>query len=186
MKVFISGPITGMPNLNREAFADAEELIRSYGHEPVNPHVICAHLDPERDSHERFMDTCLSNLLSCDAIYKLKNPHNSLGMELEAQYAQCHGIPDFSTRVSFAYIPERAIYEVYGLMTQSEQGKHKGRDWRALGAGTHIDHANSHLGSVLEFGSNDTDKESGFFSLTHAAARMLQALECELIRKEKS
>lgn len=37
-KAYISGPITGMPNLNRIGFEAAEEALRNCHFRPVNPH----------------------------------------------------------------------------------------------------------------------------------------------------
>lgn len=37
-RIYISGPMTGMEDLNREAFAAAENLLREQGNIPINPH----------------------------------------------------------------------------------------------------------------------------------------------------
>ena len=37
-KVFISGPMTGKPDLNREAFADVASKLRKHGFAVTNPH----------------------------------------------------------------------------------------------------------------------------------------------------
>ena len=38
MRIYVSGPITGRPNLNREAFAWAAGALGIAGHSAVNPH----------------------------------------------------------------------------------------------------------------------------------------------------
>ena len=40
MRIYISGPMTGIPNNNRESFAKQAELWRSRGHFVINPHDI--------------------------------------------------------------------------------------------------------------------------------------------------
>jgi hypothetical protein len=47
-RIFISGPITGKPNLNREAFNAEERLLREAGYETFNPHSIA----PPEDLYE--------------------------------------------------------------------------------------------------------------------------------------
>jgi hypothetical protein len=40
LRVYISGPMTGLPDLNRAAFAAAATWCREQGFEPVNPHEV--------------------------------------------------------------------------------------------------------------------------------------------------
>ena len=35
--IYISGPMTGLPDLNRDAFETAENFLRLWGFEPINP-----------------------------------------------------------------------------------------------------------------------------------------------------
>ena len=86
IKVYISGQITGMPDLNRGAFAHAEAKIYKSGKVPINPHVICAHL-PADSTHKQFMDVCLEALKYCDEIYMLENWHLSKGAREEQERA---------------------------------------------------------------------------------------------------
>ncbi len=37
-KIYISGKMTGIENLNREKFEVAEKFLRDNGFDPVNPH----------------------------------------------------------------------------------------------------------------------------------------------------
>lgn len=40
MRLYLSGPITGYPDLNKPAFAEAAAALRADGHDVLNPHEI--------------------------------------------------------------------------------------------------------------------------------------------------
>lgn len=92
MKVYISGPITGMPDQNRPAFDAAELAIAARGHVPVNPLRVAAHLPPESDWYE-YMRTDVRALLGCDAILLLDGWADSRGARIEENLASTLGIP---------------------------------------------------------------------------------------------
>lgn len=46
MRLYISGPITGKPDLNKPLFTAAEAALRSVGHQVLNPHGVCTTLGP--------------------------------------------------------------------------------------------------------------------------------------------
>lgn len=90
MRVYISGPMTGMPNLNFEAFDRARDLLLSQGHWIVSP----ADLDRSRGTltYQEALKDDLKYLLWCDAIYMLKGWDNgSFGAKLEHHIAQALG-----------------------------------------------------------------------------------------------
>lgn len=91
MKVYISGPITGKPGLNKLAFFDARDLVRKAGHEWVCPHNICAHL-PNSSPWIDYMQVCLSWLPECDRIYMLPSWIWSRGARIEWIVAMLLGI----------------------------------------------------------------------------------------------
>ena len=87
MKIYISGPITGKPNFNREAFTQAAEAIRAAGHEPVNPHELNAHLGDDQP-WEEYLKRDIAALVNCDAIFMLYGWHESRGARLENKIAR--------------------------------------------------------------------------------------------------
>lgn len=87
MKIYISGPITGKPDLNREAFARALALIHAAGHEPVNPHHINADLG-ENAPWEEYLKRDIAELVTCDAIMLLPGWQDSKGARLENKIAR--------------------------------------------------------------------------------------------------
>lgn len=83
MKIFISGPMTGYPNYNREAFFEAEKRLAKQGDIILSP----AYL-PEGLTHEQYHWICKAMLDVADAIYLLKGYKNSLGSMMELDYAK--------------------------------------------------------------------------------------------------
>ena len=79
--LYLSGPMTGMPDLNRPLFNKITKLLRTKGYSVVNP--------PELDYNEpqRSWEGCLRRdikwLLKCKAIAKLPGCAKSKGASLE-------------------------------------------------------------------------------------------------------
>jgi hypothetical protein len=55
-KFYICGPITEMPNQNREAFAEMEKFINSIGHIAVNPHKLFEDAESEGYKWKDFIE----------------------------------------------------------------------------------------------------------------------------------
>ena len=82
MKVYISGPMKGISDLNRESFFECEKVINRNGYTAVNPH----RLSPRRQEgetdaeyYERCMTADLAALEDCDSIFMLPGWRNSGG-----------------------------------------------------------------------------------------------------------
>jgi len=88
MRVYISGPISGRPNGNREAFSLAADHLREHGYEPVNPH----DLNPGGGTWEECMRRDIAELVKCDAIALLPGWWSSRGALIEIQIAHVLGI----------------------------------------------------------------------------------------------
>jgi len=82
---YVSGPMSGLPNLNHPAFNAEAERLRAAGHFVINP----AELDlDEGATWEDYMRANLVQLASaCNAIRMLKGWVNSRGARLEWQVA---------------------------------------------------------------------------------------------------
>lgn len=85
MLVYISGPITGMPDLNWAVFEDATEKLLLNGHVPFNP--FYSNLDITRPWHEH-MREALRLLLKAEAVALLPGWERSRGARLEVQVAK--------------------------------------------------------------------------------------------------
>ncbi|MBS5907860.1 MAG: DUF4406 domain-containing protein [Dysgonomonas mossii] len=85
MKVYISGPITGLPYEEVEkAFSKAEASLKEQGHEVVNP---LNNGLPRESTWNEHMRADLKLLLDCDAIYMLNGWEYSKGASLEYDLA---------------------------------------------------------------------------------------------------
>jgi len=101
MKVYIAGPITGEPQMNRPAFSLAADLLAGAGFEFVNPHELGANLRRLRQLYDAkppewpdYMKVCIAALLGCDAILLLPGWERSRGATLEKHLADELAIPE--------------------------------------------------------------------------------------------
>lgn len=86
MKVYISGPITGLPYEEVEkAFSEAETRLQEQGYEVVNP---LNNGLPRESTWNEHMRADLKLLLDCDAIYLLKGYQNSKVAMIEYDLAR--------------------------------------------------------------------------------------------------
>ena len=88
-KIYLSGPMTGLPELNFPAFHAEASRLRALGFEVVNP----ADLNPEPNTgwHE-CMRNDLKALLDCDALALLDGWQRSAVVNLEMHIANHVGI----------------------------------------------------------------------------------------------
>lgn len=85
-KIYISGPITGMPNLNREAFTEAKMAL---GKCAVNPFDL--NDDQKTKKWSDYMRKDISALVQCDSILMLPGWQFSKGAGLELYIASILG-----------------------------------------------------------------------------------------------
>lgn len=85
MKIYISGPMSGLPDLNFPAFHAAAELLRGAGYDVVNP----AELNPDPGKTWReCMSVDIKALCDCDAVAVLPGWDKSRGAMLELDIAR--------------------------------------------------------------------------------------------------
>lgn len=118
MRIYLSGPMTGKPDLNRLAFDAAEKRLTAQGHFVINPHRISGLFGSAEELSESFeifyaidgkdnyilkdeldkrasiarsvMDADLAAVRSCDAIYLLRGWEKSRGVKKElAEAIKC-------------------------------------------------------------------------------------------------
>ena len=89
MKLYLSGKMTGAPDLNFPLFYREANRLRSMGYEVVNPAEL--NPDPSASWHD-CMKRDLKALLDCDSIVMLEGWEDSQGAHLELHIAHRVGI----------------------------------------------------------------------------------------------
>ena len=84
--VFISGPISGLPDGNFGAFINADERLSKEGYAVIDP--VLLPIDMPQD---RYMPITLAMLEQADIVYMLKGWQNSLGATIEHKLAEYQG-----------------------------------------------------------------------------------------------
>lgn len=85
MRIYVAGPMTGLPEYNLPAFAAATLELQSLGHDAVNPGhrgVIPGY------TWQDYMRDALRLLLDCDAVALLPGWESSDGARLEVRLAR--------------------------------------------------------------------------------------------------
>lgn len=90
-KCYISGPITGIPDLNWSAFSESQVTLACLGYHPVNPHEVCALL-PRTSKWSDYMRECIAALCYCQSIYMLPGWWKSNGARIEWFISKILGI----------------------------------------------------------------------------------------------
>lgn len=75
LRVYIAGPMSQLPNKNREAFFAAAEKLEKAGFEPVNPATL-----PNKGNYMKRLDRCLEMLKHCDEMVLLPGWQHSKGV----------------------------------------------------------------------------------------------------------
>jgi len=88
--IYISGPMTGIKNVNRDAFNATEIRLRKMGFVVLNPTV-----NPDGLSYEQYMRIDFAMLAVCSAIYMLAGHLKSKGATAELAYAKSCGFDVF-------------------------------------------------------------------------------------------
>lgn len=130
MKLYIAGPMTGMPDWNYPAFFDAETQLTALGHTPLNParndgdsasEAIAGAGSQEVPTHpwEYYLRRDIPKVVSADALVVLPGWQNSRGATLEVHLATALGMPLYILRDG-KLIPR---IEVIGLSGYARSGK---------------------------------------------------------------
>lgn len=82
MRVYLSGPVSHMPDLNRAAFAEAQAALEAAGYEVINP----LNLSGATDWHVCMRED-IKALMDCDAVAVLDGWERSRGAKIEVNLA---------------------------------------------------------------------------------------------------
>ncbi len=92
MKIYLSGPMSGLPKQNYPAFNDAAKKLRSLRYQVENPAENDNSLDP---SWKGCMKKAIKQLVDCDIVLLLPGAFNSKGSCTEVEIAATLGIEIF-------------------------------------------------------------------------------------------
>ncbi|MDB5975177.1 MAG: hypothetical protein JWR07_1937 [Nevskia sp.] len=98
MKVYIAGPMTGIPDANYPFFNRIAAALRDRGHEVINP---AENLMPLCNTWAGFMRMSIKQIATVEALVMLPKWENSRGARLEAHIAKELGMPIYSLRDMF-------------------------------------------------------------------------------------
>ncbi|WP_050872407.1 DUF4406 domain-containing protein [Comamonas testosteroni] len=96
-RVYLSGPMSGLPELNYPTFNDKATELRARGWHVENP---AENPPPPCGSWRGYMRMALWQLVSCEAIYLLPGWENSKGARLEYSIAQSLGLEVIEAAIS--------------------------------------------------------------------------------------
>lgn len=82
-KIYIAGPMTGIPEFNRPEFFKAEAQLIEKGYITLNPAQL-----PGGLTDAQYMDICCAMLRAVDAIYMLEGWERSAGARAEKALAE--------------------------------------------------------------------------------------------------
>ena len=89
MRIYISGPMTGKPDLNEPLFRSTEERLREMGHEVFNPHNV-----QKQPSYRDYLANDLAWICErADALVVLPGWEDSPGSKAEVAVADCIDLP---------------------------------------------------------------------------------------------
>ncbi len=87
MKVYIAGPMSGLPGCNRQAFNQVAVVLTLGGHVPLNPAVL-----PDGLTQADYMAIGMTMLQRAEAIYLLDGWQTSAGARAEFALAEKLGL----------------------------------------------------------------------------------------------
>lgn len=93
--IYISGPMNGIPDLNRAQFAAYVKELNALGFRTLNPHDVPPLVNPP--SYDDYLMADLRALVLCDALLFLPGYIQSTGAKVEGQLAAIIGMPMFSS-----------------------------------------------------------------------------------------
>lgn len=85
MRLYVAGPMSGLPEYNYPAFHEAARKLRAAGYEVLNPADTGR---PLGDPWQAFMRDAISLLIECDAVALLDGWQNSRGARVESNLAR--------------------------------------------------------------------------------------------------
>lgn len=102
MRIYIAGPMTGLPESNYPAFNAMAVRLRALGHHVENP---AENPEPPCKSWQAYMRMAIAQLVTCDAVALLPGWGTSKGALIEARLAADLHINVYNAETLAAAIP---------------------------------------------------------------------------------
>lgn len=90
--VYLSGPMTGLPDYNRAAFNLRAEAFKALGYSVNNPADISVTHGTDK-SYGFYFKRALRLMLESDVVYVFGDTSNSAGVQMELKVAEMAGMP---------------------------------------------------------------------------------------------
>jgi len=87
-RIYLSGPMTGLPGLNFAAFHSMTASLRAVGHTVTNP----AEINPDGGTCSDCMRRDIAALMDCDTVATLPGWQDSRGASLEVHIGKALGM----------------------------------------------------------------------------------------------
>lgn len=91
-RIYLAGPMTGLPDLNYPAFAERTAALRSLGYDVVSPAETADVPEPAALSWEEWMRRDIKLLVECEGVACLPDWERSRGASLEVHIARALGM----------------------------------------------------------------------------------------------
>lgn len=89
MKLYVAGPMTGLPEFNYPAFRAAADQLRELGHDVEDP---STNVNPTPDDYHGWLRAGLAQLIRCEGVALLDGWEASGGARLEVIVAATLGL----------------------------------------------------------------------------------------------
>ena len=88
-RIYVAGPMSGLPDLNYPAFHAAASYLRGLGYAVENP---AENPAPPCGSWEAYMRMAIAQLVKCDEVHMLRGWSQSRGAKIEHELARTLGL----------------------------------------------------------------------------------------------
>ena len=121
-RIYIAGPMSGLPDLNYPAFNAMAERLRAHGHHVENP---AENPPPKCESWLGYMRMAVAQLATCDAVVMLPGWSKSKGACIEHQLAVGLGleIRRMAKLAAWQVEPPEAIQQPASSNVQLKHGR---------------------------------------------------------------
>jgi Domain of unknown function (DUF4406) len=96
-KLYLAGPMSGLPDMNYPEFNRVAALLRAKGYEVLNP---AENPEPPCKSWAGYMRLGIAQLVQCEGVVFLRDWHGSKGANLENKVAESLGLLRYQMRKS--------------------------------------------------------------------------------------